>query len=132
VWAESLRNWTDTEWKLVVFTDESKVNLDASDGQQWVCRYDGDSLNPSHVNQKVQGGGISVMVWGCMTSCGFGWLHHIEGTINSMKYMEIIQDSLLPSLQDHHLSPSDIILQQDNAGAHRSHMTSKFLTSLGI
>jgi len=82
----------------VVFTDESKVNLDASDGQQWVCRYDGDSLNPSHVNQKVQGGGISVMVWGCMTSCGFGWLHHIEGTINSMKYMEIIQDSLLPSL----------------------------------
>ena len=34
VWAESLRNWTDTEWKLVVFTNESKVNLDASDGQQ--------------------------------------------------------------------------------------------------
>jgi len=67
-----------------------------------------------------------------MTLCGFGQLHHIEGTINSMKYMEIIQDSLLPSLQDHHLSPSNIILQQDNAGAHRSHMTSKFLTSLGI
>src|SRR5258705_5357991 len=110
VWAESLRNWTDTEWKLVVFIDESKVNLDASDGQQWVCRYDGDSLNPSHVNQKVQGGGISVMVWGCMTLHGFGWLHHIEGTINSMKYMEIIQEYLLPSLRDHHLSPSNIIL----------------------
>src|SRR6266436_4613119 len=132
VWAESLRNWTDTEWKLVVFTDESKVNLDASDGQQWVCRYDGDSLNPSHVNQKVQGGGISVMVWGCMTSHGFGQLHCIEGTINSMKYMETIKDSFLPSLRDHHLSPSNIILQQDNAGAHRSHMTSKFLTSLVI
>jgi len=40
----------------------SKINLDASDWQQWVHRYDGDSLNPSHVNHKVQGGGISVDV----------------------------------------------------------------------
>ncbi len=120
------------EWKLIVFTNESKINLDASDGQQWVHGYDGDTLNPSHVNQKVQGGGISVMVWGCMTSHGFGQLHCIEGTINSMKYMETIKDSFLPSLRDHHLSPSDIILQQDNAGAHRSHTTSNFLTSLRI
>ncbi len=49
----------------------SKINLDASDWQQWVHRYDGDSLNPSHVNHKVQGGGISVDVWPHMVLAGF-------------------------------------------------------------
>src|SRR5260221_5919664 len=38
---------------------------------EWVHRYDGDSLNPSHVNQKVQGGGISVMVWMSMVLASF-------------------------------------------------------------
>ena len=31
VWAESLRNWTNEHWKLIIFTDESKVILYGSD-----------------------------------------------------------------------------------------------------
>src|SRR5258708_26065894 len=38
--------------------------------------------------------------------------------------------TLFRSLQDHHLSPSDIILQQDNAGAHRSHRSEEHTSEL--
>ena len=72
-----------------------------------------------------------MMVWGCMTFHGFGQLHHIEGSVNSAKYIEILQESLLPTLADHHLSPTNIIFQQDNAGAHQAHATSNFLNNLG-
>jgi hypothetical protein len=41
----------------------------------------------------------SVMIWGCMSARGLGKYQFIEGTVNAEKYQEILQNSLLPTLQ---------------------------------
>ena len=47
----------------------------------------------------VKHGGGNVMVWGCMSAAGVGELHFIEGDMNSNMYCEILQQSMIPSLQ---------------------------------
>ena len=47
----------------------------------------------------VKHGGGNVMVWGCMSAAGVGELHFIEGNLNSIMYCEILQQSIIPSLQ---------------------------------
>ncbi|KAJ8462969.1 hypothetical protein ONZ51_g10558 [Trametes cubensis] len=107
-------------WKLVVFSDESKFNLFGSDGRQWVRRRVGEEFLDRNVKKKVQGGGGSIMVWGCITANGVGRLHRINGIMDAKKYCAILEQSLLGTLHDHHLSPSAIIFQQDNDRKHTS------------
>jgi hypothetical protein len=54
------------------------------------------------------------------------WLFiFIEGTVNAEKYQEILQNSLLPTLQ--FLYPQDdFIFQQDGAACHTAKTTKKW------
>ena len=47
----------------------------------------------------VKHGGWNVMVWGCMYDAGVGELQFIEGHMNSNMYCEMLQQSMIPSLQ---------------------------------
>ena len=72
------------------------------------------------------------MVWGYMTRFGFGKLVRIEGKVNAKKYVAILEDGLLHTLNDHFLSPSDIIFQQDNDRKHTSRHTRAWFAENGI
>ena len=58
-----------------MFSDESKFNLFGSDGCQWRWREPGQANDARYTNKTVKHGGGSVMVWGCITCHGVGWLH---------------------------------------------------------
>ena len=45
------------------------------------------------------------MVYGCMTRFGFEKLVRIEGKINAEKYIAILKDGLLYTLDDHFFFP---------------------------
>ncbi len=47
----------------------------------------------------VKHGGVSVMVWGCMSAAGTGELQFIEGTMNANMYCDILKQSMIPSLR---------------------------------
>ena len=47
----------------------------------------------------VKHGGGNVMVWVCTSAAGTGELNFIEGNMNSNTYCEILQQSMIPSLQ---------------------------------
>ena len=40
------------------------------------------------------------MVWGCMGWCGVGQLAEIEGKIDADQFVSILEDHLLPSLEE--------------------------------
>src|SRR4029434_8851544 len=65
------------------------------------------------VNSKVQKPG-SVMVWGCVSALGKGNVHFCDATINAEKYIEILEQHMLP-LRIHPFQGSPCIFQQDNA-----------------
>ena len=47
----------------------------------------------------VNHGSGNVIVWVCMSAAGVGELRFIDGNMNSSMYCEILQQSMIPSLQ---------------------------------
>ncbi len=55
-----------------------------------------DKDNPSCYQRSVQKP-ASLMVWGCMSACGMGSLQHLKGTINAERYIQVLEQHMLPS-----------------------------------
>ncbi len=86
-------------WKLVLWSDETKINLFGSDGVKRVWHQPGDEYKDKFVLPTVKHGGGSVMLWGCMSAAGTVELQFIEGTMNANMYCEILKQSMIPSLR---------------------------------
>jgi hypothetical protein len=66
------------------------------------------------VNQIIKDGGGVVLVWGCMTSCGMGYMCNIEGKMTQGLYLSILQDEVMKTIEWHCFNPSWVIFQHDN------------------
>ena len=77
----------------------------------------------------VKHSGGDVMVWGCISSAGVGELHFIEGNMNSNMYCEILQQSMIPSLQK---LGRRAVFQHDNDPKHTSKMATALLKRLRV
>ena len=69
------------------------------------------------------------MVWGCMSAAGVGELHFIQGNMNSNIYYEILQQSMIPSLQK---LGRRAVFQHDNDPKHTSKTTTALLKRLRV
>ena len=74
---------------------ESKSNLFGSDGLQYCWRKGGQALDPCYTEKQVKHGGGKVMVWGCVTAHGVSQLCQVDGQMNSVKYISILQEGYL-------------------------------------
>ena len=54
------------------------------------------------------------MIWECMGWNGVGILVEMEGWMDAEKYVSILEDKLLPSMENSALSKESIIFQLDN------------------
>jgi hypothetical protein len=97
--AKSHKDWTVEDWKRVVFSDESKINRFGSDGLKWTWIRDNEPLQPRSVIPTVKGGGGSLMIWGCITADGVGYLTEIEGIMDQHLYLEILQGELVDTIE---------------------------------
>ena len=127
VWAAAHDKWTARKWRDVIFTDESKFHIWASDGAQYCRRGPGEEFEQRNLRQSPKHGGGKVMVWGCVTLRGFGRLHRVEGNMDRFQYVEILEQSLLGTLRDQGLSPRRVIFQQDNDPKHTSKHAKAFI-----
>ena len=98
VWASAHQKWGVRKWRDVVFTDESKFNIWRSDGAQWCRRGPNEAFEKRNPKERPKHGGGKVMVWGCITSRGFGRLHRVKGNMDQFQYVEILEQSLLGTL----------------------------------
>jgi hypothetical protein len=125
-WAADMLELTADDWRDVWFPDKSKFNLFGSDGKQYCRRRVGEELLPRNVKKTVKHGGGSIMVWGCLTPNGAGRLHRVQGKMNAAQFCDILDESLLGTLSDHSLQPSDIVFQQDSDPKHTSRHASNW------
>jgi transposase len=126
--ARKYQHWTSEDWRRVVFSDETKINRFGSDGRKWCWKKSSTKiLQPNHVFSTVKYGGGSLMVWGCMTAKGVGYLVKIEGTMNSELYCKILEEDLLNSLEWYDLDRQGIIFQHDNDPKHTAERTQRWL-----
>ncbi|CAH2008742.1 unnamed protein product [Acanthoscelides obtectus] len=69
----------------------------------------------------------SIMVWGSMSSKGVGKLHFIDGNVDTNKYLAILDESLLPVMEECLTSGQDFVFQQDGAACHTSKKAIKWM-----
>ncbi|EIE75540.1 hypothetical protein RO3G_00244 [Rhizopus delemar RA 99-880] len=70
-WCMSHKDWTIDDWKRVVWSDETKVNIFNSDGRTWTWIRSGESLKSYHVKMSVKHGGVPLLMLelvGCVKS----------------------------------------------------------------
>jgi hypothetical protein len=66
------------------------------------------------------------MFWGGMLASGPLALVPVEGLVNSTKYITILQNNIVPFIEDQPLA-TNYMLQQDNAPCHKARATIGFL-----
>ncbi|KAG1606138.1 hypothetical protein G6F46_013133 [Rhizopus delemar] len=127
-WAKKHQYWTIHDWRRVIFSDETKINIWGSDGCKYYWKRKGDRLQPHHIEVTVKHGGDGIMLWGCITSEGPGYACQIyDGTMNSEVYQEILGTSLKDTLGYYGLDWKSSIFQHDNDPKHRSKSTKQYM-----
>ena len=92
----------------------------------------GSPLTSQHVQPTVKFGGGSVMIWGCMTIHGVGYMCRIEGRMDAELYEEILEDHVFPTLEYYGMDEEDFIFQQDNDPKHTSKRAKKWFEDHNI
>ena len=116
-------------WNHVLWSDEMKINLFSPDDFKHVWRRPGEEYKDKCVMPTVKHGDGNVMVWDCMNAAGVEELHFIEGNMNSNMYCEILQQSMIPSLQK---LGCRAVFQYDNDPRHTSKTTIALLKRLRV
>lgn len=98
-WANDLNNRDQEFWENVIFSDE-KVFQSSNNGKLRVYRPRGHRFNEEYIQPTDNSGRFSVHVWCWISARGTGNLHIIDGRLNAAGYVRILQDVMLPSVQE--------------------------------
>ncbi|CAH2016787.1 unnamed protein product, partial [Acanthoscelides obtectus] len=102
-WAKEHRQWTPQQWCAIQWSDEARFEV-------CVVKFP-----------------ASIMIWGSMSSKGVGKLHFIDGNVDANKYLAILEESLLPVMEECLTSGQDFVFQQDGAACHTSKKAIKWM-----
>lgn len=127
--AKGHRDWTVEDWKRVIWSDETKINRFQSDGRSWYWKREENQLQPHHIKQTVKHGGGSIMIWGCMTAEGPGYMCKIDGIMDQHLYRTILEDDLIQTIKFYQLDTEKVIFQHDNDPKHKAKSVQNWLTT---
>jgi hypothetical protein len=104
-----------------------------SDGNSFYWSDGDNTLLPHQMESHVQGDGGGVMFWNCITAKGPGYgTTIIDGSIDSSVYVDILETSLLDTLDYFGLHIKDVRFQQDRATSHTSAITKQWFNEHGF
>ena len=122
-WAHKHAFYNGDDWKDVIFTDETTVELDHR-AIPFVRRRKGDRIRAIHTRPNKTFA-KKVMFWGCISAHGPGCLVPIRSTLNAARYVELLQQHLLPQAASWY-GNQPWEFQQDNAPCHKAASTMNF------
>ena len=126
-WTMVHRRWTRAEWRMVMFSDESRYNVDHHDGRTRVWRRPVERYTPPH---HMTDGGGSVMVWVGIWTTERTDLIVVNGNMNWQQYLnDIIVPVVVPNLQR---IGNGAVFQYDNARPHRARGVQDYFRQHGI
>ena len=90
------------QWKTIIWSDESRFTLFQNDSPSRVWRKNGTRYNIKNLTPTVKHGGGGVMMWGCFSGKGLGPLVKVDGKMNRLDYIDILNKHLLPFIRLKH------------------------------
>ena len=129
-WCEQFVAKEVVYWDSVIFSDEKRFCLDGPDGNQYF--WADKRICQDHFAKRPKGGG-GLMVWAGVSSRGKTPLVFVEGTMDGPNYVSIMEDHLMPLVEDEFLRNGvHPIYQQDHASCHTGHVAQEFFTNEGL
>lgn len=128
--ARKYGNWTVAQWKNVLFSDETKINLISSDGRQYVRRPINSAMNPKYTKKQVKHGGGNIQIWGCLSGHGVGPIKKIEGRLDQFQYKQILEETMIPYAEE--VLPVSWTFQHDNDPKHTAQSVKSFLAQQSV
>jgi transposase len=117
-WCKERVNWTYQQWAKVIFSDESNFQLVNRKNRQLVRRFANEKYDSRFVSRRVQAGGGSIGIWGCINYNGFGLCYTYTNRLNQVTYLDILENTMIPSRDLLVQNSDDWYFQQDNAPCH--------------
>ncbi len=84
---------------ILLFSNCTFITCSRSDesGRKFVYHTDGTRFQPGHTLTLKRSGRRTVIVWGWFSSEGAGALHRVTGCLTGEKYIDVLEESLLPT-----------------------------------
>ena len=117
-WCKERLHWGIEEWSRVIFSDESNFEVINRKNRIRVKRFQNEKFNENFIQPRVQGGGGSAGILGCMSHKGKDCATLYSSRINADRYIETLENHLLPSIIIFYGASSNYKFQQDGAPAH--------------
>lgn len=130
LWCRNKRHWTNEQWQKVIFSDETQVVIGQNNSVS-LWRKASEKWKPYCLNQRKSPVKVSCMFWGCITYDGIGIIVPVDGNLNSLKYIELLDTHLWPVVAKV-FGNRPFIFQDDNATPHSSRQTSAWKQENGI
>jgi DDE superfamily endonuclease len=128
-WCKSHLEWTEEDWRKVLFSDESSIQL-RDNGKKRIWKLQEEKFHSSHYIGTVKHD-IKINVWGCFSYDGVGTLYLVDGIMDAKQYCKILKSAMVPSAAE--LFPEgEFTFQHDNDPKHTSEATYEFLDGKGI
>ncbi|CAF1974978.1 unnamed protein product [Rotaria magnacalcarata] len=121
-------NWNFSDWKTVIFSDESHFEVFNRKKKSFVRHLPSKSDKSFNFQPLVQGDGRSIGVWGIMTGKGVSPLVFYDGRMNGQNYISVIEPVLLPFIEKNFDPDVTWYYVQDNAPCHKSAFSMKRFT----
>ena len=132
--AKKYRHWTSSDWRKVIFSDETQIRRIGSSGKLYCWRFVKEPVSERTSKPTVKKDGGDFMIWSCFGYNGVGWAAKINGGINAELYKEVLEGEFLWSIE-HCLQKRDqqnMVFQQDNAPCHKARSIMSWFDDNGI
>ncbi|GFT29996.1 transposable element Tcb2 transposase [Trichonephila clavipes] len=121
--------WSVTDWRRVIFSDESRFSLSADDHRTRVWRRTGQRSDPAFIVERHTAISQGVTVWGAISWDTRSSLVVLQGTLTAHRYVDdILTPIVLPMLS----SRPGAIYQQDNARPHTARLSQQCLQGYDV
>ncbi|CAF1405644.1 unnamed protein product [Adineta ricciae] len=121
--AKDHKHWLK-EWQNIIWSDEAHFEVVNRKNRTLVRRLQSESNEPFNFVPRVQGGGGSGSVWGCMSGGARGPIVVYTGRLNGPAYVKVIEEALPMFIENtFDASNNNWAYMHDNAPAHRSKYT---------
>ena len=112
-WAKERKMWKADDWKKIVFSDETAIQLVSDNLTTFVRRGKEEAIRQCHTKPHKQFT-KKILFWGCIQATGTGPGVAMIGTLDSRKYLKILEEHIFPH------SDEIVCFQQDNAPPHKT------------
>ncbi|GFU72302.1 transposable element Tcb1 transposase [Trichonephila clavipes] len=121
--------WSVTDWRRVIFSDESRFSLSADDHRTRVWRRTGQRSDPAFIVERHTAISQGVTVWGAISWDTRSSLVVLQGTLTARRYVD---DTLTPIVLPMLSSRPGAIYQQDNARPHTTRLSQQCLQGYDV